>query len=248
MRIVSLAPSNTEILYALGCQDLIVAVTRFCDYPNDAKLKPKIGGWLDIDDELVEKLNPDLIMTSTFVQDSIVKRYKEKNIELFHTDPKKLLEVYESIISIGKKVNKIDEAEQIVANMKKEFLEINNSVKDKSKVKVYCEEFHNPPTFSGNWVPDIVEIANGKSLCPSGKISSPITIEDIKEFDPEVIIMNICGLGEKVNPELITKRSGWQDISAIKKNKVFVIDDSLLNRPGPRLVDGAKLLSKLIHD
>ena len=70
-RIVSLAPSNTEILYALGAKDCLAAVTRYCDFPEEAKKKPRIGGWLDINDELVKSFNPDLILTSTFVQNKI---------------------------------------------------------------------------------------------------------------------------------------------------------------------------------
>ena len=115
MRIISLAPSNTEILYALECSDEIVAVTRFCDYPEEAKLKPKVGGWIDIDDKLVEKYMPDVIMTSTFVQDKIVSRFKEKGIKIFHSDPKTLEQVYESIISIGEFVDKKEKALEIVA-------------------------------------------------------------------------------------------------------------------------------------
>src|SRR3989344_5398554 len=76
-RIVSLAPSNTEIIYALGAEDKLVACTRYCDYPAQAKSKPRIGGWLDINDELVKSYNPDLILTSTFVQDKITERYRK---------------------------------------------------------------------------------------------------------------------------------------------------------------------------
>ena len=76
-RIVSLAPSNTEILYALGAQDRLAAVTRYCDFPEEASKQPRIGGWLDINDELVKSYNPDLVLTSTFVQNKITSRYKK---------------------------------------------------------------------------------------------------------------------------------------------------------------------------
>jgi iron complex transport system substrate-binding protein len=259
MRIVSLAPSNTEILYALGCEDMIVACTRFCDYPEDAKKKPRIGGWLDVNDDLVAQYKPDVVMTSTFVQDKIVERYQKKGIALFHTDPKTLGQVYESILAIGNLVGRVEKSQNIVDSMKKEFLRIgkNNlekTIGEKTKIdngsreaKIYCEEWHKPPTVSGNWVPGVIERAGGISLCPEGKVSYPVALEEVSEFDPDLIIISICGMGAKASPELIAKREGWNGLRAVKEGKIFVIDDSLLNRPGPRLVDGAELIAQWIR-
>lgn len=245
MRIISLAPSNTEILFELGCEKDVVAVTRFCDYPEEAKLKPKIGGWLDVNDELVKKFKPDVVMTSTFVQDKIVDRYKESGIKIFHTDPKTLDQVYESILSIGNLVNKRSEAKNIVEKMKKEFKIIQKV--NKKKPRVYCEEWHKPPTVSGNWVPRIIGYAGGISLCPEGKISYPVSSQDVKDFDPDLILLSLCGFGNKAKKEFVTKRKDWQDIRTVKNGNIFVIHDSLLNRPGPRLVEGAKWLAELFN-
>ncbi len=245
MRIVSLAPSNTEILSALGCMDEVVANTRFCDYPNEAKAKPKIGGWLDINDKLVKRYEPDVVMTSTFVQDKIVERYNDMGIKLVHSDPKTLDDVYESIITVGKAVNKELSSKFVVEKMKKELAEIEELAKNRPKVKVYCEEWHKPPTVSGNWVPRIIEIAGGVSLCPEGKISCPVSPEEVKEFNPDCIVLSLCGFGDKADISIITERKGWAGIKAVKKRKIFVIDDSLLNRPGPRLVEGARVLAEI---
>src|SRR3989338_636409 len=218
MRIVSLAPSNTEILYALGCADMVGACTRYCDFPHEAKSKPKVGGWLDINDQLVEQYKPDVVMTSTFVQDKIVERFKKKGISLFHTDPKTLEQVYGSILSIGKLVGKAHKAQNVVDSMKKAFVEIensntpmtgktndgrkpigkNNNEKNKNdtipckKTRAYCEEWHKPPTVSGNWVPGIIEIAGGISLCPEGKVSHPVSLGEVGTFDPDCIVVSIC--------------------------------------------------------
>ena len=266
MRIVSLAPSNTEILYALGCGDEIVACTRFCDYPEEAKQKPRIGGWLDVNDELVLRHKPDAVMTSTFVQDRIAGRCRKKGIALFHTDPKTLEQVYESILAIGKFVHKEQGAYELVQSMKSDFNEVANSMKKESnngknpikektitnkqkisinnngKIKVYCEEWHKPPTVSGNWVPKVIELAGGISLCPEGRVSHPVSPEEAAAFGPECIVLSICGMGVKASPKLITARKGWHSLKAVKENRVFIIDDSLLNRPGPRLAEGARQL------
>ena len=120
-KIVSLAPSNTEIIYALGAQDKLVACTRYCDFPEEAKKKPRIGGWLDINDKLVKSYNPDLILTSTFVQDKITLRYKKSKMNIVALMPTTLNGVFDSIIKIGKLVEKENEANELVYSMKNKF-------------------------------------------------------------------------------------------------------------------------------
>ena len=248
MRIVSLAPSNTEILYALGCGAQIVANTRYCDYPDDAKKKQKVGGWLDIKEEQVKQMHPDVIMTSTFVQDKIVDHYQKLGIRVFHTDPKTLDDVYRSIFSIGELVSQRVRAARFIEKMKTEFATIRSRTFKSTKVKVYCEEWHDPPTVSGNWVPKIIEIAGGISLCPEGKVSYPVTAKEVEKFDPDCIILSLCGFGRKAKADIVTKREGWENLRAVREREVFVIDDSLLNRPGPRLVEGAKELARIFGE
>src|SRR3989338_3352025 len=155
-KIISLAPSNTEILYGLNADDSLVAVTRYCDFPDEAKRKPKIGGWLDINDELVKSFDPDLLLTSTFVQNKITGRYKKSNMNIVAVMPTTLKGVFDSIERIGKLVKKEEEALQLIKSMKNQINNIKNKIKSKSKPRVYVEERHKPPTVSGNWVPSLV--------------------------------------------------------------------------------------------
>lgn len=255
-RIVSLAPSNTEILYALGAQDRIVAVTRYCDFPDEANKKPRIGGWLDINDELVKSFNPDLILTSTFVQNKITSRYKKSKMNIVALMPTTLKGVFDSILKIGKLVGKEKEANKLADSMKNKFSEIENTIKQqsiknkkiKNKPRVYIEEWHKPPTVSGNWVPSLVKIAGGDySLIKAGVHSKEVTTNQIQKYDPEVMIISICGMADRAPKEWITNREGWEKLSAVKNDKVYVFDDSLLNRPGPRLVIGTEKLAEVIH-
>ena len=278
-RIVSLAPSNTEILYALGAQDNLVACTRYCDYPDEARKKPRIGGWLDIDDELVKRFEPDLILTSTFVQNEITSRYKKSKMNIISLMPTTLKGVFDSIFKIGKLTGKEKEAIKLVNSMKNKIKEIENKskkysneehitktvniinelkynkqfeLKKKNKIKnmprVYVEEWHKPPTVSGNWVPNLVKIAGGNySLIKSGTHSKEVSTEQMQKYNPEIIVVSICGMADKAPKEWITKRKGWENLHAVQNNKVFVFDDSLLNRPGPRLVNGLKKLADVIH-
>ncbi len=248
-RIVSLAPSNTEILYALGAQDKLIACTRYCDFPEEAKKKPRIGGWLDINDELVKSYKPDLILTSTFVQNKITDRYKKSKMNIVSLMPTTLEGFYNSILKIGKLVGKEKESFALVASIKNKFDDIQNKTKkSKNKPRVYIEEWHKPPTVSGNWVPSLVKIAGGNyGLIKAGGHSKEVATEQNQKYDPEIIVISICGMADKAPKEWVTKREGWQNLSAVKNNNVYVCDDSLLNRPGPRLTIGLKELAKIIH-
>ena len=248
-RIVSLAPSNTENLYDLGAQDKLIACTRYYDFPEEAKKKPRIGGWLDINDELVKSYKPDLILTSTFVQNKITDRYKKSKMNIVSLMPTTLEGFYNSILKIGKLVGKEKESFALVASIKNKFDDIQNKTKkSKNKPRVYIEEWHKPPTVSGNWVPSLVKIAGGNyGLIKAGVHSKEVTTEQIQKYDPEIIVISICGMADKAPKEWVTKREGWQNLSAVKNNNVFVFDDSLLNRPGPRLTIGLKELAKIIH-
>lgn len=247
-RIISLAPSNTEILYALNAQDKLVAVTRYCDFPEEAKKKPRVGGWLDINDDLIKKFEPDLILTSTFVQNKIAQKYKKNKMNVVALMPTTMNGIFDSIEKTGKLVEKEKEAMELITTMKNNINTIKNKIKNKTNPKVYVEEWHKPPTVSGNWVPSLVRTAGGDySLIKAGVHSKEITTEQIQKYDPEIIVISICGMNDKVPKEWVTKREGWESLSAVKNNKVYVFDDSLLNRPGPRLVEGFEKLAKVIH-
>ncbi len=248
MKIVSLAPSATEILYALDAGDAIVANTRFCDYPPQAKDKPKVGGWLDVDEKAVLNHNADLIVTSSFLQNEIAQRFKDKGKILFHSDPKTLMDIFDGILSLARVLGRTVKGREVVDKMKKDILNIASLTKKvHDRPKVYIEEWHKPPTVSGNWVPELVQIAGGQSLISKGVVSRQVTINEIVGWNPDIIILSWCGFGLTASPEEVRMRDGWQHINAVKNNKVFVLDDSLLNRPGPRLAEGVQFMARMVH-
>jgi len=247
--IISLAPSNTEIIYALGAEAKLVAVTRYCDYPEEALNKPKIGGWLDIKEELIMKYKPDLLLTSTFVQNEITDKYKKLGMNIEALMPTTLVGIFNSIKKIGKLVGKENKAEILVKEMNKKI----SLIKDKSKFvnkkpRLYIEEWHKPPTVSGNWVPTLAKLAGADyALINAGHHSKEVTLDQIQKYNPEFIIISICGLKDNVPKEWITKREGWKNLRAVKNNNVFVFDDSFLNRPGPRLTIGLEMIANVLH-
>lgn len=247
MKIVSLAPSNTEILYALGAQDQIAAVTTFCDYPPEAKAKQKVGGWTNVDYDAVLALEPDMVLTSTVVQEPVLKKCAELGLKVFHFDPRTLEDVFGTVRGIGDLVGKKKEAETLVEEMRAKIDEIKNLTKDaKMRPRVYAEEWHKPPFVCGNWIPELIAEAGGESMIDGG-ISREVGTEEIQKFDPHYIIVTWCGFGERAQAEKIKFREGWEDVYAVKNDRIIIFDDSYLNRPGPRLAEGTEMLAKAIH-
>jgi iron complex transport system substrate-binding protein len=244
MKIVSLAPSNTEILYRLGAEDQIVATTSLCNYPEEARRKTSIGGWTNPKVSRIHELSPDLIIASDDLQDDAVEQLEGDGFPVLQVKPHTLEEVYESIREIGEAVGKEEEAEKLVEEMKEE---LEKTSLDGSP-RIYCEEWMDPPMVSGNWIPGLIEKIGGEYFVEEGERSREFDLEKLKEFDPEYIFLNVCGAGENLSPEQVLDRDEWEDISAVKNGNVFVIDDNLLNRPGPRLVEGASRMEDFVSD
>ncbi len=246
MRLVSLAPSNTEILFALGLGKDIAAVTRYCDYPADAKYKPKLGGWLDVKVEELQKLKPDLILTSNFLQSELVERLSKKGLSVVHVDPRTMGDVYESIITIGESVGRAERAHGLVDEMKRRLGRLKAKTRMRRRLRVYCEEWFRPPTVSGNWVPELIESAGGTGFCPKGQKSFEVDADEIAGFNPAAVIVSWCGFGRHPSISGVRSRPVWNNIPAFRQGSVFTIHDSYLNRPGPRLVEGAEKISEIL--
>lgn len=241
MKLVSLAPSNTEIIYRLGLQDQLVATTSLCDYPSEARKKESIGGWTKgIDFEKIRNIEPDIVLTSDSLQDEAVKELE--SLEVLHLTPQTLEDVYGSFKKIGKKLDAENKAKELIKEMREGFqnLEVEESP------RIYFEEWMDPPMASGNWIPGLINEIGGESFLEEGERSKEFELKKLKEFDPEYIFLNVCGAGENIDSDEVLEREGWQEITAVKNCEVYVIDDALLNRPGPRLAEGAeKMVEKI---
>jgi iron complex transport system substrate-binding protein len=240
MKIISLAPSNTEILYRLGAEEDIVATTSLCNYPEEALEKPSIGGWTNPKVSRIHEFNPDLIIASDDLQDEAVDQLEGDGYPVLQVKPHTLEEVYESFRKIGEAVDREEKAGKLVEEMISELEDISVS----GTPRIYCEEWMDPPMVSGNWIPGLIKEIGGEYFIEEGERSREFDLEKLKEFDPEYIFMNVCGAGENLSPDQLTNREDWQGIEAVEKGNVFVIDDNLLNRPGPRLVEGARKIKK----
>jgi len=241
MKIVSLAPSNTEILYRLGAGDEVVATTTLCDTPEEAARKPSVGGWTNPKIERIHRFDPDLVLASDDLQDKAVEQIQAEGYPVLQVKPHSLEEVYESINTIGERIGRVEEAKELVDEIKQGL----SGIELESDTRIYCEEWMDPPMVSGNWVPGLVEEVGGSYFIEEGR-SREFDLEDLKQFDPEYIFLNICGAGENLSTEVVTDREDWQDLTAVKEGNVFVVDDSEFNRPSPRLLDAADTIKDLV--
>ncbi len=249
-RIVSLAPSNTEILYALGVGDRIVGVTRYCDWPPEARARAlDVSGWLDVYDRRIHDRQPDLIVASTLLPGEVAAHQEVSGVPVLSVDPKTMDDVMASIVVIGRAVGAEVMAQVVVEDLRRRMAAIATASSRRARrPRVYVEDWHQPPTAAGHWVPELVTWAGGVSgLASTGQRSPQVSDAAIQAYDPELIVLAWSGFGTAVRLEHVTARQGWEQTTALRTGQVHIIDDGLLNRPGPRLLLGLRQLTGLIQ-
>ncbi|MGC8943841.1 MAG: helical backbone metal receptor [Caldisericia bacterium] len=245
-RIISLAPSNTEILFSLGLNKEIIGVTEYCDYPDDAKKKEKIGGFSNPNLEKIYTLKPDFVFGIRGNPKDTLINLKKLNINVLAFDPKNVDELFDLILKIGKLVDKREEANNLVSGMKEKKDLIIKKSESLKKKKVYLEIWNNPYMSVGEntYLNNLIEEVGGINIAKKAKGDWPIlSQESIITENPEVIIIAYMGQ----NIEEILNRPGWENIDAVKNKRIYYINPDLIFRLGPRIIDGMEELFNLIH-
>ncbi len=248
MRIASLSPAVTEILFALGVADQLVCVDQFSDFPEEARDLPRLMGHQRVDLERLRAHKPDVVFTSTVVQAVLAAQLATEGFSVVHRDPRRLSDVHATIRELGTFVDRSAEAHALSERMRLDLAATEKLGKLlPPRMRIYIEEWHAPPMASGNWVPELAKAAGGEAFpIPAGELSRAVTLDEVTRFDPDVIVISWCGAGRLADKALLTGRPGWEALRAVRENSVFVVDDSLLNRPGPRVIEGAKRLYGLL--
>lgn len=244
MRIASLSPAATEILFAMGKGGDIVCTDQFSNFPEETKAIPHLRDMVNVDSKSLREFQPEIVVLGTSIQKKLAEQLKSEGFAVLFDDPRTLQETYSWIRSLGAVFDCGKQAESVVLGMQQGF----NDVKKKAtllprKIRVYIEEWHEPPYASGNWVPELASIAGCVQYpVPTGELSPVVTLEQVAAFDPDMIVVSWCGAGLLADKKLLMERLKWSQLRAVQSGAVRVIDDSFLNRPGPRLVDGAQRL------
>ena len=245
-RIVSLSPTETEVLFALGLGDKIVGVSNLDDYPEEAKSKPKMGD-LQGNAESIIAANPDIVVAGLSLNKNSVTKLNDLKMNLFQTNPKTVDEAMERVSLFGLINDKQEQAEKVVAERKKEKQQVADalkSLKPEQKKKVYIEFSPGWTVGKGEYLDDMITLAGGINVASDLEGWKQISEEKIIQANPDVLFFarNVPDL-EKT----IRGRGGWDKIAAIQKSKVIGLDDNLLSRPGPRLTKALVDMAKALH-
>lgn len=249
-RIVSLSPSATEILFALGLGPKVVGVTRFCDYPPEALGKEKVGGFSNPSVEKVVSLNPDLVVADAGIQAGTVERLGKLGLKVVALKPKNVEEILDRIRMLGRLTGMVEEAEKLTSEMKARMEAVRERVKhipESDRPKVYYEVWHDPlmSVGPGSFIHVMLEEAGGVNIFRDAKTDYPlVSPEAVIERNPDVIITT------KHNPaslDEIRSRPGWDVIKAIKLGRLYKLDDNIIVRYGPRVVEGLEALARVMH-
>ena len=253
-RIVSLAPSNTEILFAIGAGSQVVGRDEFADYPEEAKAIESVGGSFgEYSSEAIVALEPDLIIAAEINPPELVKQLEDLGLTVYYLkNPLTLEEMYGKLEIVGQltghdvtdlvdslkvRVAAVDEKIATVTEKPVVFYEIDAS--DASKPYTY-----GPGTFGDL----LISRAGGVNLATAAGITDSypqVSLEQIVATDPAMIILGDSVWG--MTAEAVKARAGWENIAAVQEDQIFPFDDNLVSRPGPRLVDGLEQLAKLLH-
>lgn len=287
-KIVSLLPSSTEIVCALGLADRLVGVTHECDYPPGVSVKPHVtssrishqtmsskeidhavrtnldghGSIYDLDERLLGELEPDLILTQELCDVCAVNyemvsesaRTHAAEATLLSLEPTTIGEIFENIATVGEVCGVADRAAELIDSLRKRINRLRSTAAARVETRpgVFMLEWLDPPFAPGHWVPEQVELAGGYCLLgAAGEKSLTTSFEQIVETNPDIIVLVPCGyyiddtirqLRKTVFPESL------KNTKAMQNSNVWAVDaTSYFSRPGPRIVKGAEILSKLVH-
>lgn len=247
-RIVSLAPSHTEILFKLGLEDKIIGVTNWCDYPVEAQNKEKVGDAFSVNVEKIIELSPDLVLQYGPGNEEVNKQLRDAGISVLCYEPESIDEVIDLINEIGKITGAGALAKTTTVDMMSKRDYIINTVKDAEKVKVFYEVSDEPLITAGpgSFIDELITLAGGENIASDAEGPYPqFDIEKLIERDPDVYLANKYSDDKTV--ESIKNNNGYEALSAVKNDRIYILDPNIVSRPGPRIVDGLELIAKTLH-
>ncbi|CAN5269827.1 cobalamin-binding protein [soil metagenome] len=287
LKIASLLPSATEIVCALGLEKNLVGITHECDFPSGIENKPYLtasrishetmssaeidhavrsqldghGSIYDLDTVLLQKLNPDLIITQELcdvcaVSYKIVKKAAKMYVadaKVVSLEPNMIEDIFDNIKTVGELCGVPEKAEEVVRNLQNRLDKVRQKTKNIEKSpRVFMLEWLEPPFAPGHWTPEQVEIAGGICLLgEAGEKSVTTTYEAIIESKPEILVLIPCGYyKEDILRQLPNTKfpESFKEIPAFQNDEIWALDaTSYFSRPAPRVVDGVEILAKIFH-
>jgi iron complex transport system substrate-binding protein len=245
LRIVSLAPSCTSILCALGAKRHLVAVTRWCADVAPVRGLPALGDcWRNESIEKIARLRPTLIVGSVPYRPETVARILTIPAQFLALNPRSLADIESDIQTLSRITNRAANGRRLLHRMHNDFAKIQRSAAKFSRPpRVYSEAWPNPRISSPPWVAELIAFCGGRMVCEPG---ARVSDEHVASARPEIILLAWAATGNRANPRKTFANLEWKDVPAIRHKRVFVVQDELLNTPGPPLVAGAREISRIL--
>ncbi|SRR5579883_174851 len=246
LRIVSLQPSATVILEAVGALDRLVACTRYCVdvCPQAAAGRTVVADSWSANSEEILSTRPDLVIAAVPYQEKSVAAILKAGVRFLGLAPRTLADIYVDIAAIAGIVGAAQRGETVVYSMQNEIERVRQQTRDLQHPKVFSEEWGKPLIASQPWVAELITAAGGEFVaCPGLQTS----FDWVRSAGPEVLIASWCGAGDRVPLDKIVRDRAWQDLPAVRQQRVFCIADELLNTPAPTLIAGLYALAAAIH-
>lgn len=248
--VIALAPNITEIIFALQQEHRLKGVTQFSDYPVEARKLPKVGSYVQLDLERIVALKPDLCIA---IKDGnprvVVDRLESIGIPVYAVDPRNLKSVMETILAIGRLLNAENTARDLVQTLQTRVAHVQAKVSHAARRPGVFFQIGISPIVSvgtDTFIHELIEKAGGTNLAAGDTPYPRFSREQVLSLSPDVIIissMTRAAVFERVKEEW----SRWPNMPAVQKQKIFIADSNLFDRPSPRLVDALELLASLIH-
>jgi iron complex transport system substrate-binding protein len=254
-RVVSLAPSSSEILFAIGAGEQAVGRDTFSDYPEAVKTVPDIGGGFgELNTEIILAQKPDLVLASSLTPPEQIKALEDLGITVYAlANPSDFQGMFDSIRTVASLVGHEPQAEELIQGLQRRVSQVEEKVGSApTRPLVFYELDGTDPNAPwtpgpGSYVDQLIKMAGGENL--GNQLNSEwaqISIEELIAKDPDIILIGDATWGG-VTLEDVRARSGWDSLQAIKSGNLYTFDDNLISRPGPRMVDGLQVLAKLLH-
>ena len=252
-RIISIAPSNTEIVFALGLEDKLVAVTDYCDYPPEAEEKPSVGGFSTPNIEEIVAQYPDLVLATSRHEKKIIPQLEEQGLTILALSPDNLSEVMAAITLIGQVTDQEAAAAEVVAGIEarvKAVTDKTDGLPAGQRPRVFYTVWHDPLLTSGAGTiqDELIRKAGGTNIAAELNDYADISLESVLDANPEIMIAGVShGSGQNLNFDFISTEPRLDGTAARQNDRIYAIDGNLTSRPGPRLVDGLEQFAEFLH-
>lgn len=245
-RIVSLSPSTTELIYAIGAGKDVVGVTNYDDYPPEVKSVAKVGGYEGPNIEAILAQKPDIVFASNLSGKDQMETIEKSGIPVVVLEAQNINQIYDSIKILGKITGNVEKGNEIISNMKDKIKEINDKVKNLPKVNVFyvVDTNGNWTAGKGTFIDELITLAGGNNVASDANGWAQYSMEKLLQKNPDVIITS----QHATNANNIKNMAGYKDTKAAKDGKIFIIsNDDIVTKPSNRIVLGLEEIAKDLH-